>query len=169
MARMRRAGSAGIVCLALAMIVGLYLDFVDSPPEALMGNVVRIMYFHIASAVDAFLAFASRLCLACGSWRQSRMKWDRMAAASAGIAKPGVPDSGAGTVPDLSTAARAASMGLRRPGRCTDWIGREAGGLYAGTGAADSDRTESQVPVPVQTETAQTANGCLSVPENRNP
>lgn len=48
---------AAVVTLCIAGLFSFYLDFIWSPPEAQMGNVVRIMYFHIASAVDAFLAF----------------------------------------------------------------------------------------------------------------
>lgn len=54
---MRKFVTAAIVLLGVAGLVSFYLDFIWSPPESQMGNVVRIMYFHIASALDAFVAF----------------------------------------------------------------------------------------------------------------
>ncbi|MGC6588837.1 cytochrome c biogenesis protein [Paenibacillus sp. Dod16] len=39
------------------MLIALYLTFVWSPEEAVMGIVQKIFYFHVASAWTAFLAF----------------------------------------------------------------------------------------------------------------
>jgi len=49
--------TVAVIALAVAGVISIYLDFIWSPPEAKMGDVVRIMYFHIACALVAFLAF----------------------------------------------------------------------------------------------------------------
>ena len=71
------------VLLGPAMLASLYLDFIYSPPEAKMGNVVRILYFHVASAVDAFTGFGVCALLALVYLLTRRLFWERLAAASA--------------------------------------------------------------------------------------
>jgi heme exporter protein C len=68
-----------------SLLAGLYTALVYAPPEATMGDVQRIFYFHLGSAIAAFLSFAvvfvaSLLYLA----RRSQV-WDNVAAASAEI------------------------------------------------------------------------------------
>lgn len=48
---------AALVGIAALMVVNLYLIFMWAPTEAVMGHVQRIMYFHVAIAWVAFLAF----------------------------------------------------------------------------------------------------------------
>jgi heme exporter protein C len=50
------ANGLGIVAL-LAVLVGLYLAFFYVPPDALQGDVQRIMYIHVPTAWVAFFAF----------------------------------------------------------------------------------------------------------------
>ena len=78
------ADGLGIMAL-LAVLVGLYLAFYHAPPDALQGDVQRIMYIHVPTAWVAFLAFfvvfvASLVYL----WKR-RPESDRLAAASAEI------------------------------------------------------------------------------------
>ncbi|MDI3316374.1 MAG: cytochrome c biogenesis protein [Bacillota bacterium] len=66
----------------VAVPVALYLGLVWAPPERVMGDVQRIMYFHVGAAVTAYLAFglvavASALYL----WRR-QPRWDRVAVAA---------------------------------------------------------------------------------------
>lgn len=78
------ANGLGILAL-LAVLVGLYLAFIYAPPDALQGDVQRIMYIHVPTAWVAFLAFfvvfvASIVYL----WKRLP-EADRLAAASAEI------------------------------------------------------------------------------------
>ena len=46
-----------VILIIPIMLIALYLTFVWSPEEAVMGVVQKIFYFHVASAWTAFLAF----------------------------------------------------------------------------------------------------------------
>jgi heme exporter protein C len=62
-----------------AMIVALYMAFLYAPPEATMGDVQRIFYFHVPSAWIAFLAFGV-VFVASIQWLRTRdLKWDALA------------------------------------------------------------------------------------------
>jgi heme exporter protein C len=50
------ANGLGIIAL-LAVLAGLYLAFFYAPPDALQGDVQRIMYIHVPTAWVAFFAF----------------------------------------------------------------------------------------------------------------
>jgi heme exporter protein C len=50
------ANGLGIFAL-LAVLVGLYLAFFYAPPDALQGDVQRVMYIHVPTAWVAFFAF----------------------------------------------------------------------------------------------------------------
>ena len=69
----------------MLMVVALYLVFLWAPTEATMGDVQRILYFHVPLAWVAFLAFFVVLV---GSilylWKREN-KWDRLAYCSAEI------------------------------------------------------------------------------------
>jgi len=78
------ANGLGMLAL-LSVLIGLYLAFFYAPPDALQGDVQRIMYIHVPTAWVAFLAFfvvfvASILYL----WKRAPES-DRLAAASAEI------------------------------------------------------------------------------------
>lgn len=67
------------------VVLALLLAFVLTPPEATMGQVVRLLYFHVGAAWNAFLAFGV-VCLASVAFLRSRApRWDRLAAASAEV------------------------------------------------------------------------------------
>ena len=79
-----RMSPLGILCL-IGMIASLYLALVWAPRERVMGDVQRIMYFHVATAWVAELAFllvglASIIYL----WLRER-RWDIIAHAAAEV------------------------------------------------------------------------------------
>jgi len=60
------------VLATLLVLTDLYLALLWSPPEAEMGDLVRIMYFHVASAWVAFLAFTvTFVCSLLYFWRRN--------------------------------------------------------------------------------------------------
>ncbi len=65
----------GVVALALALLV--------APPEATMGDRQRIMYFHVASAWNAYLAFFVVFISSLLFLRRGERRWDRLAFCSA--------------------------------------------------------------------------------------
>ena len=78
-----RAGTLALV--GGLMLVNLYLIFMWAPPDAILGNVQRIFYFHVPIAWVAFLAFfivfvSSVMYL----WKRSP-KWDALAHSAAEI------------------------------------------------------------------------------------
>lgn len=79
------AGRFLLGLLAVVMTVNLYLIFFVAPTERQMGEVQRIFYFHVPSAILSFLAFflvfvASILFLTTG-----RKKWDLFAHGAAEV------------------------------------------------------------------------------------
>lgn len=68
-----------------AILIALYLVFIYAPREKMMGEVQRIFYFHVASAWNAFLAFA--VVFVCGILylAKGNRKYDQVAYASAEI------------------------------------------------------------------------------------
>lgn len=72
------AGFVGVLVL-----VDLYLSLIWSPPEASMGNLVRIMYFHVASAWIAFLAIGVTFVFALAYLLKRSLLFDRIAVSSA--------------------------------------------------------------------------------------
>ena len=79
----RLLGSASLAGLALTAVLGLWV----TPPDRVMGTLVRLLYVHPAVAWVAYLAFG--VCaLACilYLWPRTRsLFWDRLAAASAEV------------------------------------------------------------------------------------
>jgi len=73
------------IIVGLVGFVNLYLALLWSPPEATMGNLVRIMYFHVSSAWIAFFAFFVTFVFAVLYLIKKNLKFDRIAAASAEI------------------------------------------------------------------------------------
>jgi len=70
---------------AIVLAVGLYLGLVAAPPDAVMGEVQRIMYLHVPSILTAYVAFfivfgASVLYL----WKRD-LRFDAVAVSSAEI------------------------------------------------------------------------------------
>lgn len=83
----KRLWTAILIVFCIIGFVNLYLALIWSPPEAQMGNLVRIMYFHVSSAWIAFLAFGVTFAAAVLSLvrKRSRLFWDRYAVSSAEI------------------------------------------------------------------------------------
>jgi heme exporter protein C len=68
-----------------AVVLAMYLGFIYAPPEATMGDSQRIMYFHVAAAWNAFLAFGVVLVASIDYLRRGRPGASRLAYASAEI------------------------------------------------------------------------------------
>lgn len=64
-------------------IISLYLAFVAAPPEVNMADRQRIMYFHVASAWNAYLGFLVVFVASILYLRTGAARWDRLAHASA--------------------------------------------------------------------------------------
>ena len=74
----------GIVAL-LAVLASLVLSLRVAPPDAVQGEVQRIMYVHVPAAWLAYLAFLVVFVASIAYLRTSRVRWDRLAAASAEV------------------------------------------------------------------------------------
>jgi heme exporter protein C len=74
-----------VVLVAGLGIVDLYLALIWSPPEAQMGDLVRIMYFHVASAWTAMLAFSVAFVTAVLYVIFRQIKWDVISVSSVEI------------------------------------------------------------------------------------
>ena len=70
---------------AVALFVALWMALVWSPPDAGMGNVVRILYVHVANAWLAYLAFVVVFLASVGYLWTKRLVFDAVAVASAEI------------------------------------------------------------------------------------
>ncbi|MDI3299241.1 MAG: cytochrome c biogenesis protein [Bacillota bacterium] len=73
------------VSAGLAVPVALYLGLVWAPPERVMGDVQRIMYFHVASAMTAYLAFGLVAVASAIYLLRRQARWDRVAVAAAEV------------------------------------------------------------------------------------
>ena len=75
--------------LGVAALLGLglsaTLSLVVAPPDALQGEVQRLMYVHVPAAWLAYLSFFVVFLSSVAYLRTSRTRWDRVAAASAEI------------------------------------------------------------------------------------
>lgn len=69
---------AAMGTLATALVAGLVV-----PPDAVQGDLQRIMYVHVPSAWLAYLAFTVTLVGSLAYLITSRLRWDRIAASSA--------------------------------------------------------------------------------------
>ena len=70
---------------AASLFVALWMALVWSPPDAAMGNVVRILYVHVANAWLAYLAFVVVFVASVGYLWTKRVVFDSIAVASAEI------------------------------------------------------------------------------------
>ncbi|HTN99747.1 MAG TPA: cytochrome c biogenesis protein CcsA, partial [Microthrixaceae bacterium] len=77
----RALGATALVSVALGMVYGLII----SPPDAQLGNTIRIIYLHVPTVLAAYMAF---IVTAVGSvmylWKRSEF-WDLLAASAAEI------------------------------------------------------------------------------------
>ena len=69
---------AAVGTLATALVAGLLV-----PPDAVQGDLQRIMYVHVPSAWLAYLAFVVTLVGSAAYLVSKRLRWDHLAAASA--------------------------------------------------------------------------------------
>ena len=69
----------------LGVLLALYMAFVYAPTEATMGHVQRIFYFHLGSAITAFVAFAVVFVASLLYLARRERRWDSLGAASAEI------------------------------------------------------------------------------------
>jgi heme exporter protein C len=74
-------GAAAVVVLA----TGLYLGLVVVPPDAVQGQVQRIMYLHVPSIVTAYLAFFVVFCSSILYLWKRDLRFDAVAVSSAEI------------------------------------------------------------------------------------
>lgn len=77
----RIIGVAAGVCLA----IGLWMGLVQAPPDAVQGEVQRIMYVHVPSILTAYLAFTVVLVASIAYLLRGSRHWDRLAHASAEV------------------------------------------------------------------------------------
>jgi heme exporter protein C len=77
----RVLGWAALGSLAVAVALALWI----TPREAVQGNVFRLIYLHVPTAWLAYVAFAVVLVGSIGYLVTGKIRWDRMAAASAEI------------------------------------------------------------------------------------
>ncbi|MCF8563401.1 cytochrome c biogenesis protein CcsA [Alicyclobacillus tolerans] len=82
---MKRSALWLAVGLGVVAMVNIYLALIWSPPEAQMGNLIRIMYFHVASAWIAFLAFFISFVFAILYLLRRKLVFDRITVSSAEI------------------------------------------------------------------------------------
>ena len=69
----------------LAVTAALAMAFLVAPPERTMGDVQRIFYFHVASAWNAFLAFAVVAVAGVMYLRTRERRWDLLGYSSAEV------------------------------------------------------------------------------------
>jgi heme exporter protein C len=85
----RLTGRRGERVLAVAALGGLaasaVLSLLVAPPDALQGEVQRLMYVHVPAAWLAYLSFAVVFVASAAYLLTSRSRWDRLAAASAEV------------------------------------------------------------------------------------
>jgi heme exporter protein C len=81
-----RRGERALGWLTLAALaVSAVMSLAVAPPDAEQGNVQRLMYVHVPTAWLAYLAFLVVFVSSIGYLRTGRIRWDRVAAASAEI------------------------------------------------------------------------------------
>jgi heme exporter protein C len=78
----RVAGPLLAALTAVAMLAAILMVFRYAPREAVMGDVQRIFYFHVASAWVGFAAFLVTCVAGIGYLASGERRWDRLALAS---------------------------------------------------------------------------------------
>jgi heme exporter protein C len=73
------------VATAAALAASAVLSLVVAPPDAVQGEVQRLMYVHVPAAWLAYLSFFVVFVSSIAYLRTGRIRWDRAAAASAEI------------------------------------------------------------------------------------
>ncbi|MFQ5989944.1 MAG: cytochrome c biogenesis protein CcsA [Candidatus Methylomirabilales bacterium] len=70
---------------AVLLAIGLWMGLVQAPPDAVQGEVQRIMYVHVPSILTAYLAFTVVLVASIAYLVRETRGWDRLAHASAEV------------------------------------------------------------------------------------
>src|SRR5512139_1156714 len=78
MGRSRFDNVLGVLVLA-GVIVALYMAFLQAPREKTMGDLQRIFYFHVPSAVMGILAFAVNFGASVMFLIKKDRRWDNLA------------------------------------------------------------------------------------------
>jgi heme exporter protein C len=73
------------VATPVALTASAVLSLVVAPPDAVQGEVQRIMYVHVPAAWLAYLSFSVVFVASIAYLRTKKTRWDRVAAASAEI------------------------------------------------------------------------------------
>jgi hypothetical protein len=81
----RRAERTLAVLSALAVAATLVMALFVTPPDAVQGQVFRLIYVHVPSAWLAYLSFAVVFVASIAYLRTKKTRWDRLAAASAEV------------------------------------------------------------------------------------
>ena len=82
---MRKSSLIAVLAVAVIGLFCQYFALIWSPPEKTMGQLIRIMYFHVGSAWIAFLAFGVTALFALLYLIRRKLVLDRIAVASAEI------------------------------------------------------------------------------------
>lgn len=82
---MKRTVFFGTILLGVLGVLNLYFALIWSPPERQMGDLVRILYFHVGSAWVAFLAFFITFVFSVLYLFRRNLFFDRIAVSSAEI------------------------------------------------------------------------------------
>lgn len=81
----RRAEAILAVSAAVLLVATVVMGLAVAPPDAVQGDVQRLMYVHVPAAWLAYLSFFVVFVASIAYLRTGRTRWDRMAAASAEI------------------------------------------------------------------------------------
>jgi len=73
------------VLAAIALAISTVLSIAVAPPDAVQGEVQRLMYIHVPAAWLAYLSFAVVFAGSIAYLRTGKIRWDRLASASAEI------------------------------------------------------------------------------------
>lgn len=73
------------VLAAISLMVSVVLSLVVAPPDSVQGEVQRLMYIHVPAAWLAYLSFAVVFVASIAYLKTKKIRWDRMAWASAEI------------------------------------------------------------------------------------
>src|SRR5438270_12189169 len=77
----RVLGALAAAGVAATVVMALWV----TPPDAVQGDVFRLIYLHVPAAWLAYLAFAVVFVASIAYLRTQRTRWDRLAAASAEV------------------------------------------------------------------------------------
>ena len=73
------------VLAAVALAISIVLSLVVAPPDAVQGEVQRLMYIHVPAAWLAYLSFTVVFVGSIAYLRTGKIRWDRLASASAEV------------------------------------------------------------------------------------